>query len=391
MRPIAGPHYRGASMHSIRATRRAIPLALAACLASGSATVAFQPTVLIVTADPGVDLTLRDHQGRGSDLAATADVVQLGVRNGVLLWSTDSGQTWDNDTLILPREAEAAVCAGRAVAIHTRESGEDRLVHTSTHDLDAPISGGRDWPNSSNARTPDGACVRNHELAVAWFRKTDDGWKVRLRTGVPVGDDATPQQFDLGRGTPSRGLAVAASSDRVYVAWFRGQVLKLRRFSIGSAPAHSLHSLGTSDIAVLPYGNTPELGADGARVILAMMDRADLKVRRSTNRGASFGAAQTLRNEPFPSEIGAWPTTVAIKGTRVAIGAVELGGIEVLAGRGLGYKSTDGGATYDQISAHTSGRVVATLVRPGSVYRYAEIWDVSIADPDEHRLRFRRE
>jgi len=70
---------------------------------------------------------------------------------------------------------------------------------------------------------------------------------------------------------------------------------------------------------------------------------------------------------------------------------VELGGIGDLVGRGLGYKSTNGGSTYSQISSHASGRVVATLVRPGSVYRYAEIWDESISDPSAHRIRFRRE
>jgi hypothetical protein len=374
-----------------RTLRAAVPAALASLAIAASPVAAFQPTVLLGTADPGVDITLRDHQGRGPALAATGDVVELGVRNGVLLWSTDSGQTWDNDTLIAPREAEAAVCAGRAIAIHTRDVGAERFVRTSTHQLAADISGGRDWTDSGVARTPDGACVRNHELAVAWFRKTSDGWKVRVRTGVPAGDDLSPQTFDLGSGTPSRGLAVAASADRVYVAWFRGQALKLRRFAIGGAPGHTLTSLGTTTLALLRYGNTPELGADGDRVILAFMDRADLKVRRSTNRGVSFGSPRTLRNEPFPSEIGAFPTTVAVKGSRVAIGAVELGGIEGLVGRGLGYKSTDGGATYSRISSHSSGRVVATLVRPGSVYRYAELWDESISDPSAHRIRFRRE
>ena len=378
-------------MRSIRAGYRALSLAFAACLASGAATVAFQPTVLIGTADPGVDVTFRDHQGRGSNLAATADVVQLGVRNGVLMWSTDSGQTWDNDTLIGPREAEVALCDGHAIAIHTRDDGSHRLVRTSSHVLDGAPDPGRDWTDGGIARTPDGACVRDHELAVAWFYKTSDGWKVRVRTGVPVGPNPTPQTFQLGAGTPSRGLAVAASNDRVYVAWFRGQVLKLRRFSIGGAPNHTLTSLGTSTIANLPYGNTPELGADGDRVVLAFMDRADLKVRRSTDRGGSFGSATTLRNEPFPSEIGAFPTTVSVRGSRVAIGAVEIGGIEELVGRGLGYKSTNGGASYSRISSHSSGRVVATLVRPGSAYRYAEIWDESISDPSAHRIRFRRE
>jgi hypothetical protein len=373
-----------------RSLRTALPVALVVLTMAVSPAAAFQPTVVLGTADPGVDVTFRDHQGRGSNLAATADVVQSGARNGVLFWSTDSGQTWDNDTLIAPREAEAAVCGGRAFAIHTHDDGSERWVRTTSVGLGTPTSLDLNWTTSGVARTPDGACVANHELAVVWFRKTSDGWKVRLQARATTGAGSV-QQIDLGSGTPSRGLAIASSSHRVYVAWFRGGVLKLRRFAIGGPPNHTLTSLGTSTIAVMPYGDTPELGADGDRVILAFMDRADLKVRRSTDRGVSFGSARTLRDEPFPSEIGAFPTTVSVRGTRVAIGAVELGGIEELTGRGLGYKSTNGGATYTRISSHSSGRVVATLVRPGSVYRYAELWDQSISDPSAHTIRFRRE
>ncbi len=119
------------------------------------------------------------------------------------------------------------------------------------------------------------------------------------------------------------------------------------------------------------------------------MHKADLKARRSTNSGASFGSAWTLRNEPFPSEIGAFPVTVAVKGSKVAIGAVELGGIETLTGKGLGYRSTNGGTSYTRVSTHGSGRTAATIVEVGSTHKCAEAWDQSITDGTE--IRFRRQ
>lgn len=208
---------------------------------------------------------------------------------------------------------------------------------------------------------------------------------------MPSGDDLSPQSFGLGAGSPGRGLSVAATSDRVYVAWFSGSTLKVRRFRIGSDAGHTLTSLGTTSLGTISAGTTPELGASGSKVILAYTQRADLKVRRSTNRGVSFGGSRTLRNLPDASEVGALATTVAVKGNLVAIGSVEAGGIETLTGKGVGYKSTDGGATYQKVSTHSGGWLLATLARPGSSYRWAEVWDRSLSQPSPDVVRFRRQ
>ena len=96
----------------------------------------------------------------------------------------------------------------------------------------------------------------------------------------------------------------------------------------------------------------------------------------------SFGSAQTLRNEPFPSEIGALPTTVAVHGSRVAIGALEIGGIDGPVGKGLGYRSTNSGSSYSHVSTRSQGKLVAGLLTVGGVYKYAEAWDQSISQPD---------
>jgi hypothetical protein len=98
-----------------------------------------------------------------------------------------------------------------------------------------------------------------------------------------------------------------------------------------------------------------------------------------------------LRNLPGASEVGALATTLTMKGDLVALGSVEVGGIETLTGKGVGYKSTNGGATWSKVSSHSGGWLLATLTRPGSSYRWAEVWDRSLSQPSPDVVRFRRQ
>ena len=236
-------------------------------------------------------------------------------------------------------------------------------------------------------------------LAAAWFQKSGSTWRVKVRTrGVilyPKGDMPPEQSFDLGTGDEGRGLAIAATKDRVYVAWVQGTSIKLRRFSVGSAPHYNLSSLGTSTVGSLPHGGSVELGAQGDRVVLAYTQNSDVRLRRSTNRGASFGSSKTIRNNSDEGFVSAWPTSVSIKGERMVVGVTEVAGDIGFDGAGFGYLSTNGGSSWTSKPHHLHGLLVAGLVKVGDGYRYAEAWDQSIHDesddPAVERLRFRRE
>ncbi len=379
-------------MSNVHSLRRALPVCAVALLLTATPALAFEPSVLVLEADPGSQQEVTDLGARGGALATSISQV-AGQQEVSLAWSTDQGASWPSVPQMgrPTREPQVTVCAGHAAMTFRASYAPGAWVIES---YAAPLDGGsgtsQAWSAAGSVRTPDIACIANDEFVVAWFQDSGSGYQVRVRTGEPQ-TGISGQSFNLGSGTVSRGLAIATSATRVYVAWFQGRDLKLRRFSIGTTGSHSLTSLGTTTIASLRYGYTPRIGADGDRVILAYMDRADLKVRRSGNRGTSFGSAQTLRDEPFPSEIGAYPTTVAVKGSRVAIGAVEIGGIEALVGKGLGYLSTNGGSSYTKVSMHSGGRTVAGLVKIGSGYRYAEAWDQSISQPDPQSVRYRRQ
>jgi hypothetical protein len=382
-----------------RHLRAALPAALIVSALAATPAMAFRPSVEIIDFPGSWTGRIADAAGRGATQVVSMDVKGGdGDRVVMVSWSTDGGATWPGSQTIetitdKPHvESQAAVCAGRAVAVYAVVlDSSTRIIRGSAFDIAFPIIGQRDWTSSGIARKPDAACIANSELAVAWFQKSGSDHKVRLRTGVPVGDDLSPQSFTLGVGSPGRGLSVAATADRVYVAWFQGSRLKLRRFRISAGPNHTLTSLGTTSLGTVSGGTSPQVGASGSKVIVAYTQGADLKVRRSTNRGVSFGTARTLKDLPGASEVGALATTVAMKGDLVALGSVEAGGIETLTGKGVGYKSTNGGSTWTRVSTHSGGWLLATLTRPGSSYRWAEVWDRSLSQPSPDKVRFRRQ
>ncbi|MET0772590.1 MAG: hypothetical protein ABWZ82_05865, partial [Candidatus Limnocylindrales bacterium] len=295
-----------------RSLRMALPAALVSVAIATGPVAAFQPSVEVVDFT-GTEWTghTTDLAQRGDRLVATWDL-ELGWPSVGIRWSDDAGLSWDTgDTItsgMTPHvESQAAVCAGRAIAAYavvfddaTRYIG----TYAKTFAL-PPFENTRAWSTTGViARRPDVACIANSELAVAWFERLDEGgYKVVLETGGPSAPDPSDERFSLGRGSPSRGLSVAATSDRVYVAWFHGTTLKVRRFRIGSGTAHALTSLGTTTVGTFQGGTTPRIGADGTTLVLAYTHGADLTVRRSTNRGISFGTATTIRNLPDASEV----------------------------------------------------------------------------------------
>jgi hypothetical protein len=382
-------------MHLPTALRRAIPIGLMGVTLVATPAFAFQPTVTALVANEGDSLTGTDLATRGGDVAVSTDRIVAGERVVDLASSTNAGATWAHELVYgsggAARESQATMCAGRAFMVYAVPDGlppSEWLLWTYSRDLSSPIVGGQRWTSSGVARKPDIACVKNVNLVVARFQQQGGGYDLKVQVKSTVADDPWSQSFDLGSASMGRGLSVASTASRVYVAWFHGDDLRVRRFSIGSSGHHALTSLDTRTIATLAHGTDPRIGADGDRVVIAYMDKADLKVRRSGDKGVSFGSAKTLLNEPYPSEVAARPTTVAVQGSRVAIGALET---SESTGTGIGFLSTNGGSSYSQQVGHGGGRVLAGLVTVSGNIKYAEAWDQSIAAPSKPKLFFHRQ
>lgn len=393
-------------MHPNRTARWALPVALLASVAVTTPVLAdFGPTITVRTTPAGTDLDVTDYAWDNGTIALTWDEEQPTGRRVRLGWSTDRGATWQQIRVDdrASRESQAAACAGWVWAIDrlhpTGAPAHEWLValtgrSTSSSELHQAV-----LTLNGEARTPDLACVGTRRLAAAWFQKSGDTWRVKVRSrGVILqqkGDDPDEQSFDLGTGDLYGGLAIAATKDMVYVAWFRGDTLKVRRFTVGAGPEYLLSGLETVNVATLPFAGGVEMGAQGSRVVLAYEQQSDVKVRISTTLGSAFGSARTIRNNSDKGFVSAQPTTVAVKGERLVVGVAEYAGDIGLSGAGFGYLSTNGGASWTRKPSHSRGVVVAGLVKVGTGYRYAEAWDQSIYDdgdsPSVERLRFRRE
>ena len=236
-------------------------------------------------------------------------------------------------------------------------------------------------------------------LASAWFQKSGSTWRVKVHTrGVilqPKGDMPPEQSFDLGTGDDGRGLAIAATKDMVYVAWFQGTRSSSGASASDRARHYHLSSLGTATVATLPARRAAWSSARRVHAWSSPTRRTPTSgYARSTNEGASFGSPKTLVNNESGGFASAWPTTVAVKGTRMVVGAAEVVGDIGFSGAGFGFLSTDGGSHWNDRPSHSGGVLVAGLVKVGSSYRYAEAWDRSLHDesddPSVERLRFRR-
>jgi len=393
-------------MHVTRRVRWVAPIALLACVAAATPALAdFGPTETVRTTSPGNDLDVTDYAWDGGTIALTWDEAQPGGRRVYLGWSIDRGASWQRSRVDdrASRDSQAAACDGWVWAInrlHPTGSPSGRWLvaltgrSTSSSELNQSV-----LTISGEAREPDLACVGDRRLAAAWFQKSGDTWRVKVHSRgiVPQqkGDEVQEQSFDLGTGDLSGGLAIAATKYMVYVAWFQGDTLKVRRYTVGAGPDYLLSNLETVSVATLASAGSVELGAQGSRVVLAYSQHSDVKVRTSTTLGSAFGSARTIRNNSDKGFVSARPTTVGVKGDRLVVGVVEYVGDVGLSGSGFGYLSTNGGTSWTRKPSHSRGLVVAGLVKVGTGYRYAEAWDQSIYDegesPSVERLRFRRE
>lgn len=375
-----------------------------ASLAPVSATWA--PTEVIRSISAGELLTVEDMAGLGSRVLVGWEQ-EGATQKAFMRWSLDGGSTWKAtrrlDTRPI-REVQVDTCKGWAwgvAGLHVPEApAGEWLVSLNGYKMNGSPYESSILTISGQSRTPDIACVGGKRLAVAWFKKVSGSFRVKLfsRGVLPdvLGDPPPEVKRDLGVGRRQRGLSVAATKDRIYIAWFTGDVLKLARYAVGAGPDFPLSYLGTQSLGTYQYGMFPRLGAAGNRVALAFMNKADLVVRVSGNQGANWGSLRTLRDEPFPSEIGASPTNVDIRGSRILVSGIEEGGIETPSGKGFLYQSNDGGGSWALVtgSVKNGSRVVGAFMSPGGVTKHAMAWEDALnfeASLGPQSLRFRRQ
>ena len=124
------------------------------------------------------------------------------------------------------------------------------------------------------------------------------------------------------------------------------------------------------------------------------MNRADLRTRVSTDAAASWEPGRILEDLPFPSEVGAYPTSADVIGTRIVVAGTIVGGLfDDLNGEGFLVRSTNDGGSWNRVPGSTKadGQVVGAYRGTAGSPKLVEAWDKWIADPAVHKLRFQRE
>lgn len=373
--------------------RRGLALAITGVVLAATAASAFGPTTTVSSGPPV--LAVGDLASRGGDLFLTTESTFGIDRVALPWWSTDGGTSWTSaDSIEQARESQVTICDGEGVMVAGEADtagAADWRIGMRHYSFGGAISGFTQITPPGKNRWPDVACIANQRAAVVWYRKQGGVNHVQLVIRRVGGEDLNPQAFNVGTGSLAKGLAVAASSQRVLVAWVDGNALKVRRYSVGPGPDFLLTSLGTTTIATHRSIRDPRIAVDRQKAVIAYQHQADLRVRRSFDRGASWGPATTLRNNPYPSEVATSPTTVDLVSKRIVVGAVELAGVETLTAKGIGWYSYNFGGTWKIRPSHLGGRTVAALYDDGTTREYAEAWDQSVSQPDPSAVRFRRE
>jgi hypothetical protein len=363
-----------------------VMLAIAAPVSAAGWT---DPVTLSLLA-PSKEVFVRDIATRGESVAvAWEERPFTGNRAVYLRWSTDSGDTWKpRERLSTRRQLEVRVdlCGGALWATSRIEATGGWVIDLDRRGLSSGSTSTTPVTGVGDVRGPDIACA-GRRLAIAWFQKVAGVWKVRLQARGVTGGLRT-YSTTLGKGSPSRGLAVAGTADRLYVAWYQGKALKLRRFAIGGGTQAPVSSLGTGIVGGADDGFRLRMGAAGDRVGLAYTRRGDTYGRVSSDQAISFHPHRRLVSAAF--EIGTEASHVDVRGSAVIVTASVS---TVGTGWGYLYRTTNEGSSWSEVpgSLRTGGAMVAAFGTRNGAIRIMEAWDSSYVSLYQARVRFRRQ
>jgi len=277
-------------------------------------------------------------------IAANGDIAAIGYREGAspgkikVAWSKDAGATYLKGNGKLRKFSVAGL--GRfgvsldicdetiwvaTAAKFPGDRGQDSDVLVSRRLAKGGAGQAFITSPSRNrlVRSAEVACIGKDFIAVAWLEKI--GGESRARLIIQDQDSLAPASFkksyNLGAAVLDGGISVAATSDSVYVAWTRGKArnVKYQRFQVGGGAEPEIIRDPVVNVAKAD-ALWPQLAVHAERVALAYTDAGKVKVRVSTDGGASFGPSDKIiavGKKGKPSR----PWSIDIKGQRVVVEA----------------------------------------------------------------------
>lgn len=381
-------------MHRHASFALVLATTLALVVPAAASADTFSGTTTLSQLEDDKEVTVTDVAARGRNVVVGwEESPEVGNRRVFIRSSTNGGASFGPRIRLdtrSQREIRVDVCGGYSWATSGLSVPGSWLVALDKRSLTSSEVEQSVLTTSGIARRPDVACG-GERLIVAWFQQSGGVWRVKLHArGVhdqAKGNALPPFDADLGTGDMVRGLAVAATSDRVYVAWYRGNDLRVRRYSIGSGSKRKLTALGTTTFS-MPSASVVHLGANGSRVAVTYWRNSGARVRVSTNKGSSWGSQRTLATAE--AEAAVIPSSITIRGSTIiaALSFAFDGG-----GSGVVTRSTNGSGTgWSPVSgsSRSGGRMVAALSSPSGTTRIVQAWDQSLRPGVTQRVRFRR-
>jgi hypothetical protein len=284
--------------------------------------------------------------------------------------STDRGYTFAPAVhLGAANPGAVTVCGGIVAAVRVNSSnGTVKLDLRSTNGTalaTRTLASGRSLDVTGNNIV----CVAGRRVATYW-----DEWiggVLHLKVAVvPVTEALAPYEFDLGAAHLYRIRGITATDSRIWMAYSRSDGIIVQRLNVGSGPQMTVSKGHREHIARNVPGPGVSVAATGNRVYVAYDVNGRGMVRISKDGGLSFGAARTL----FASEDGpAGPWTLAAR-DNVVVAAVHIGEW-CCVGSNMSVYSTNWGRDWRSGPQNVGGYMVVGLMGSGPGMRIMQAFD----------------
>jgi hypothetical protein len=335
------------------------------------------------------DISANGYTGKGAIVAVgwheDSDPGQL-----YLTFSTDGGMDYSKANGRLRRYPVVGepslgmsldICASRVWAATAYHAASDRAGDSDVFLTTRTIGGGAaqalmtSTADNRKVRNVSVACIGNRYVAIAWLEKrgTSQRGRLMVRSVDPLGTTpAYKRIFKLGGADFRGGLDLTATPQGATVAFIRNGDLEVKRVEVSqdAPPTVAVQPLQTLARADVRF---PTIDAHGARVVVSYTDAGKVKVRTSSNRGATFAASQRLA----PTGGIKHPSTTqssTVSGDRIV---VEARVYSKATGKTTPTRieSTDGGASWVRRTFGNRGARVADLLnRKGQAPLMVEAW-----------------
>jgi hypothetical protein len=233
-----------------------------------------------------------------------------------VLRTTDGGATYVELAKLTASDPEMAAYFGKSVAIDG-----DTIVVGSPYDDDAGSQSG----------------------SVYVFR-TSNGWATHTEIELTAADTASGDLF---------GFSVAIDGNTIVVGTSNADAVYVFRTTDGGATYDELAKLTASDAAEGDWFGRHSVAIDGDTIVVSAGGGQAAYVFRTSDGGVTYGQVAKLTADDAAADDG-FGRSVAIDGDTVVIGSLYDDDGGSYSGAAHVFRTTDGGATYDELAKLTA-------------------------------------